>query len=118
MNTTKSVYNKLFSEDKTELSKHEVELGLVQDITKDLNTVADSLTSIRPALLKIEDLLIKNSKTVELASKAIQRVETTAKELGADSLVKEIEKPKMMVNEFNRTINTVLKSIQNGVAEL
>lgn len=118
MNTTKSVYNRLFQEDKVELGKHEVELGLVQDITKDLNTVADSLTSIRPALLKIEDLLIKNSKTVELASKAIQRVETTAKELGADSLVKEIEKPKMMVNEFNRTINTVLKSIQNGVAEL
>jgi len=104
--------------DKTELAKHEVELGLVQDITKDLNTVADSLVSIRPALLKIEDLLIKNSKTVETALKAVQRVETTAKELGADSLVKELDKPKMLINEFNKTINNTLKAVQNGIAGL
>jgi len=103
---------------KTELAKHEVELGLVQDITKDLNTVADSLVSIRPALLKIEDLLIKNSKTVETALKAVQRVETTAKELGADSLVKELDKPKMLINEFNKTINNTLKAVQNGIAGL
>ena len=47
---------------KEELAKHQVELGLVQDITLDLNTIADSLTSIKPALLKLEDLLIKNIK--------------------------------------------------------
>ena len=83
MNTLKTVFGKLFKEE-TQLASHEVELGLVQDITKDLNTVSDSLTSIKPALLKIEDLLIKNSKTVEMALKAVQRVETTAKELGID----------------------------------
>ena len=31
MNTTKSVYNKLFSEDKVELGKHEVELKTIYD---------------------------------------------------------------------------------------
>lgn len=34
MNTTKSVYNRLFAEDKVELGKHEVELGLVEDLAK------------------------------------------------------------------------------------
>jgi hypothetical protein len=117
MNTRKSVYTKLFTE-KTELGTHQIELGLIQDITKDLNTVSDSLVSIRPALMKIEDLLIKNSKAVDLANKAIQRVESTAKELGADNLIKELEKPKSLVNNFNNTINTVLKAVQNGVAQL
>ena len=42
MNTTKSVYNKLFSEDKTELSKHEVELALLDDLLN-LNREAGSL---------------------------------------------------------------------------
>ena len=116
MNTLKTIYEKLG--DKTELAKHEVNLGLVQDITKDLNVVADSLTSIRPTILKIEDLLIKNSKIVETALKAVQKVETTAKELGADSLIKELDKPKMLINEFNKTINNTLKSLQNAIANL
>ena len=34
MNTTKSVYNKLFAEDKVELGKHEVELFKVEDTLK------------------------------------------------------------------------------------
>jgi hypothetical protein len=116
MNTLQNVYDRL--SDKTELAKHEVNLGLVQDITKDLNTVADSLVSIRPTILKIEDLLIKNSKIVETALKAVQKVETTAKELGADSLIKELDKPKMLINEFNKTINNTLKSLQNAIANL
>lgn len=113
----KSVFSKI-AEDKTELAKHEVNLGLIQDITKDLNTVADSLVSIRPALLKVEDVLIKNIKTIDMTNKAIERVEATAKDLGADSFLKELQKPKALVNEFNKTAAKVLKSVQNGIADL
>ena len=116
MNTLKTIYEKLG--DKTELAKHEVNLGLVQDITKDLNVVADSLTSIRPTLLKIEDLLIKNSKIVDTALKSVQKIEATAKELGVDSLMKELDKPKMLINEFYRTINITKKSIQDAIGNL
>ena len=103
---------------KEELAKHQVELGLVQDITLDLNTIADSLTSIKPALLKLEDLLIKNIKALDTANKAIIKVETAAKELGADSLLKELDKPKSLANEFNRTINNTLKAVQNAASNL
>jgi RPA family protein len=116
MNTLKTIYDKIGA--KTELAKHEVNLGLVQDITKDLNVVADSLTSIRPTFLKIEDLLIKNSKIVDTALKAVQKIETTAKELGADSLMKELDKPKMLINEFNKTIKDTLKSLQDAIGNL
>jgi hypothetical protein len=34
MNTTKSVYNRLFAEDKVELEKHEVELASATDLPK------------------------------------------------------------------------------------
>ena len=34
MNTTKSVYNRLFAEDKVELASERVELGYIQDIQK------------------------------------------------------------------------------------
>ena len=34
MNTTKSVYNKLFSEDKVELESQRVELGMLDDLTQ------------------------------------------------------------------------------------
>jgi hypothetical protein len=115
MSTLKEIGNKLFKED---LASQKVELGLVQDITKDLDTVAASLNSIRPALIKIEDLLIKNFKTVELANLAILKVQEAAKEIGADTFIKELDKPKTMVKEYNNTINLVLKSIQNGVASL
>jgi RPA family protein len=117
MKTSLEIINKLSDKEAVKLGMN-VELGLVQDITKDLDTVAASLTSIRPALIKIEDLLIKNSKVVELANKAIQRVETVAKELGADALVKELDKPKLLSSEFNKTINNTLKSIQNSIANL
>ena len=102
----------------TELASHQVELNLITDITKDLDTVAASLNSIRPALIKIEDLLIKNFKTVELANQAILKVQQAAKEIGAEAFIKELDKPKTMVKEYNNTINQVLKSIQNGVASL
>lgn len=35
MNTTKSVYNRLFAEDKVELASERVELGLVEDVQKE-----------------------------------------------------------------------------------
>ena len=95
-----------------------VKLGLVQDITADLNSVGTSLTSIRPVLTKAEDVLIKNFQTLELAEKAIVRVEGLAKELGADSLLKELEKPKMLLKEFRNTTNNTLKAVQSGIANL
>ena len=95
-----------------------VQLGLVQDITADLNSVGASLTSIRPVLTKAEDVLIKNFQTLELAEKAIVRVEGLAKELGADSLLKELEKPKMLLKEFRNTTNNTLKAVQSGIANL
>lgn len=62
MNTTKSVYNKLFSEDKVELGKHEVQLGLVDNAKAMLSVMADQMRE-QDALVKQYNSLINPIKS-------------------------------------------------------
>jgi hypothetical protein len=55
MNTTKSVYNRLFSEDKVELEKHEVELALIDDFNKLLNQSRADYNEFNDAYNKFKD---------------------------------------------------------------
>ena len=89
MNTLNSVYetiNKL--SDKTELAKHEVELGVIQD---EINNVASIVKKFNEGFLVISFArqkalpIIKNS--IENANKFLTKFEQTkktAKELGVD----------------------------------
>jgi len=47
MNTTKSVYNKLFSEDKVELGKHEVELSTIKILEDDAARMKKGLERLK-----------------------------------------------------------------------
>jgi len=58
MNTTKSVYNKLFKEE-TQLAAHEVNLGLVDDIEKDVLANGKSADKARPSIRNAADELRK-----------------------------------------------------------
>ena len=105
MNTTKSVYNRLFSEDKVELGKHEVDLGLVDDLKATLNSLENQVFTDKEILVKTvkisSDLLLLNKnakerfntnesivqgsfKKIKLAEKYIAQAERIAKELGVD----------------------------------
>lgn len=74
MNTTKSVYNRLFKEDKVELASERVELGVVEDIassTAKANKIeSDILSLVKEAdtataqLQKLQDSLNKNIATI------------------------------------------------------
>jgi len=46
MNTRKTVYNKLFKEE-TQLAKHEVELGLIQDLEKEFAKIIQATKAIK-----------------------------------------------------------------------
>jgi hypothetical protein len=89
MNTTKSIYNKLFSEDKVELGKHEVELTLVADLKKALNEfnkVNDLDDSLRTKYAQLKQdaknivTQCENSKKMFLS--IMSKFETSAKDLG------------------------------------
>lgn len=85
MNTTKTVYNRLFSK-KTELETHKIELGLVQDILKDTETLQKKYESIINKASKLSsdyDKVIKISKTVG--------VEMDSKFIEAGKFIKKIE---------------------------
>ena len=83
MNTTKSVYNRLFAEDKVELGKHEVELATIKDIPRKLKSVLDSQKKLDKSIPQLEKL----KKDVE-AQKAM--LEVIVKE--AQNIVEEVGK--------------------------
>jgi len=74
MNTTKSVYNRLFAEDKVELASERVELGVIEDIassTAKANKIeADIFSLVKEAdtataqLQKLQEGLTKNIATI------------------------------------------------------
>jgi hypothetical protein len=89
MNTLKSVYNRLFAEDKVELGKHEVELTLVADLKKALsefNKVSDLDDTLRTKYTQLKQdaknivTQCENSKKVFLS--IMSKFEASAKDLG------------------------------------
>ena len=91
MNTRKTVYNKLFTE-KVELSKHEVELGVLQDIEKEMSIanqgIFKSIDLAKSALKPAQEALRLNK---ELLVK-LQNFTKQVKDLGILSPQKEVEK--------------------------
>ena len=67
MNTTKTIYNKLFSEDKVELGKHKVSLGTTDDIAFQLKDTTDAVAYFN----KLDDKVQKNFKALNDAYVAI-----------------------------------------------
>lgn len=64
MNTRKTVYNKLFSE-KTELAKHEVELGLKEDALSSIKLFNDSYKKVDDGVFKFYNQLTAAKKQYE-----------------------------------------------------
>lgn len=103
MNTTKSVYNKLFSDDKVELASERVELGLVDEVKalhqkgsfalEDLQDATNGMISAKKvsdeAFKKANDAYDKLNRFKDLAQKwedesvkVYSKIMSTAKELG------------------------------------
>ena len=74
MNTTKSVYNRLFAEDKVELASERVELGVVEDIAastakankieSDIFALVKEADTATAQVQKLQDSLNKNIATI------------------------------------------------------
>jgi hypothetical protein len=103
MNTTKSVYNRLFSEDKVELASERVELGVIEDITsstakankieadifslvKDADTATAQLKTIQDNLTKqiasINKLVVDAEKNYDAQDKIWDKAKIAAENLG------------------------------------
>ena len=76
---------------KVELSSMDVELGLVQDIEKDLNTWYGASQSVKQALTQLRSKVIKDNQELKLVFQAIDKVERAAAEIGVDIVVKQAQ---------------------------
>lgn len=101
---------------KVELAKHEVELGLVQDIEKDLNTWYGSAQSVKQALNQLRSKVIKDNQELKLVEAAIDRVQQAAAEIGADNVFKqtqELRKKKIAISQgFLIAADNIAKAIE------
>ena len=95
-----------------------INLALIQDIDKDLDSVSESLSSARKALVQIESLIVKNADDLNTVTTAIARVESVAKEIGADAVVKEAQKRAALVKELSNTVNKTLSQIGGVISNL
>lgn len=121
MNTQKSVFNKISKIEREVESKEvelsevqKVELGITQDIQSDIDSVKSSLNSVRRVIIDAEIMLSKNAKVIQTIKKAIDRVESTAKEIGADEVLKMVQKQKSDVQELEKNISKTIIGIGNA----
>jgi uncharacterized protein (DUF3084 family) len=88
MTKEQKIISKLYEAKKVELGTHKVELGLIQDIEKDLNTWFSASNSVKQALTQLRAKVIKDNQELKLVETAIDKVQKAASELGADAIFK------------------------------
>lgn len=108
MNTTKSVYNRLFAEDKVELASERVELGLVEDVQKDYAKYAKSQINGNN----------KTNAVVESAKQAIALYQQAIKDYAL--VTQQINYIKKQATDLGvplpATINALDKEVASGIS--
>jgi hypothetical protein len=94
MNTTKSVYNRLFAEDKVELASERVELGLVEDVASAKKQAQAQLTKFLKSdaivqkavtsLKSVYDEIFVNRNYAKKKTDELSKIETTLTKQAAD----------------------------------
>ena len=124
MNTTKSVYNKLFSEDKVELGKHEIELALIDDAQKALadaskneaSYYSDFKASLNAIISQARAIEVKYNVLLSNINEPIFQMEKQAKELGLDFKTTDVYKKSQsaikQIESRKEVIDSIVKNIQ------
>ena len=85
MNTQQNVYNKLA--DKTELAKHEVELGLIENFNARIDKANNDRKSASVTYQKLIGTMQAAVINLELALKEADKIDKASKEIGIQSPV-------------------------------
>lgn len=127
MNTMKSVFSKLADlqqEDKTELAKHEVELGVIDDAKKGMDMVLKAYNNplwktlerlpseVGDTLARLKSELQDAGKGQNMAIENARKAAAMSKELGVD-LPKDIQKI-----FDNNDYDDMLQSYESGINKL
>lgn len=108
MNTKKRVFKKLAKETKVELSAQKIELALVDDIRAEMaqanKGAIKGIDMIESAKRPLENSLRDNRQLF----KKLQRTKKSAIELGANDILKELQKYERQVEENIKSIDKIL----------
>jgi hypothetical protein len=109
MNTTKSVYNRLFAEDKVELAAERIELALIDDVKKAYTAAENARLDVFDARNNMNRLIQKNQGIVENSLKVtansvqvFEKFEAAAKQLGVE-IPANIAAQKKQIIDWNKT---------------
>ena len=84
MNTLQNVYDKLA--DKTELAKHEVNLGAIDDLQNKFKTISAKAPKLKDQIINLSSQLSGVSTELGKLQGDFKKLELMAKELGAPSV--------------------------------
>jgi DNA repair ATPase RecN len=84
MNTLQNVYDRL--SDKTELAKHEVNLGAIDDLQNKFKTIAAKAPKLKDQIINLSSQLSGVSTDLGKLQADFKKLELMAKELGAPSV--------------------------------
>ena len=118
MSVENRVFNKLFKEEKTELSVEKVQLSLMSDVDKALDAAnAKRRTLIKLAKKVSDDLTNLTSdygNAIVIASKGIQ----AAKDLGADDAIKFFGNRRDEANDYQNEVGKAANKIFAAVKSI
>jgi hypothetical protein len=122
MNTRKTVYNKLFKEE-TQLAKHEVELGLIQDVDKIVALGSGETKKATDLVFKAKGLLTETLSFEKGAiikyNEALKKAEiinSQVKELGLPD--NEIKDTINRINSYIKFVNEKIKTVEQALKSL
>ena len=108
MNTLQNVYNKL--QDKTELAKHEVNLGLIEDFNARIDKANNERKSASVSYQKLIGAMQAAVINLELAVKEADKIDKASKEIGVQSPVNST-RVKAKLTEYVKVVSA-LNSLQ------
>jgi hypothetical protein len=121
MNTTKSVYNKLFSEDKLELASERVELANINDLVNELKKAEKLFTEFNNLYAQVDNLqpkIVKIGNELFASQQKLNSMESIFSKQFAELGLKFSDYPEYKnVSSFMSKSN-VIKSMTDKIAQL
>lgn len=125
MSEQKTVFNKLWKSNNTELASHKVELALNTDVDKAINDYYDASNTAysksQGAINSLRDALSVHNKSFEVTKQfdvLLKKINDTAKELGISpnewAIYKDLN---IAIKEKNRTLDNI-KSLEKAISIL
>ena len=115
MNVENRVFQKLFKEEKTELATQKIELSLMQDVDKALDSANAKRRNLVKMAKKISDDLNSLQSDYALALQIAQKGAQAAKEIGSDEAIKFFgnrgDEAKDYGSEVGKAANKIFSSV-------